>query len=460
MIARLNYYHFWLRLWCYSIPLHAFAFSWYVCFHMFASSAPGYTYVYRYVPGLLFTILVWAIAAERYGVCRVEELFRERTGIRAASQAWFTTYALVWCLLYFFTGEETSRVFLALQAIALLGGSLVVHAFMRYVILGRRNRSRHTKRVLIIGADAFARRTAARLRHNPVFGCSIVGFVQLPNQEVMVHEASVYQPGDVEHLEIPVDDIVIAVPLDKSDLIPKIVRQFEPLCIPMRAVMDLGDLRIRDRIFDLGRLQMLDLTTTPADTPSYIVAKQIFDLLFSSIALVVASPLMAICAIAIKISSPGPIIFKQNRVGLNGQLFEMYKFRTMKAALPSESDVRWTTVNDPRRTVVGAILRKTSLDELPQFFNVLRGDMSVVGPRPERPHFAKKYAVEFSRYSSRHRLKVGITGWAQVNGLRGDTSIRKRIRYDLYYMSNWSFWFDLQIIAQTVWAAVIGESAY
>jgi exopolysaccharide biosynthesis polyprenyl glycosylphosphotransferase len=190
------------------------------------------------------------------------------------------------------------------------------------------------------------------------------------------------------------------------------------------------------------------------------VAKQIFDLLFSSIALVVASPLMAICAIAIKISSPGPIIFKQNRVGLNGQLFEMYKFRTMKAALPSESDVRWTTVNDPRRTVVGAILRKTSLDELPQFFNVLRGDMSVVGPRPERPHFAKKYAVEFSRYSSRHRLKVGITGWAQVNGLRGDTSIRKRIRYDLYYMSNWSFWFDLQIIAQTVWAAVIGESAY
>ena len=249
-------------------------FSWYVRFHMLTPSVSGYIYVYRYLSGLLFTTLVWVIAAERCGVCRVEELFRERTGIRAASRAWFTTYALVLCVLFFFKSEETSRVFLALQAIALLGGTLVVHAALRYVIFGRRNRSRHTKRVLVIGADAFARRAAARLRHSPVFGCSIVGFVQLPDQEVKVQETAVYQPSDIEHLEIPIDDIVIAVPLDKSDLIPKIVRQFEPLCIPMRAIINLGDLQIRDRIFDVGRLQMLDLTTTPADTPSLYIGKK------------------------------------------------------------------------------------------------------------------------------------------------------------------------------------------
>ena len=138
----------------------------------------------------------------------------------------------------------------------------------------------------------------------------------------------------------------------------------------------------------------------------------------------------------------------------------MFKFRTMHVAAPAESDSNWTVKDDPRRTPIGTFLRKTSLDELPQFFNVLKGEMSVVGPRPERPHFVKRFLEEVSGYDSRHRLKVGITGWAQVNGLRGDSSIQKRFEFDLYYLQNWSFWFDLRIILLTAWSGMFGTNAY
>jgi lipopolysaccharide/colanic/teichoic acid biosynthesis glycosyltransferase len=138
----------------------------------------------------------------------------------------------------------------------------------------------------------------------------------------------------------------------------------------------------------------------------------------------------------------------------------MYKFRTMKVAASSESETRWTTANDPRRTAVGSFLRSTSMDELPQFFNVLKGKMSVVGPRPERPYFVKKFLEEILHYNTRHRLKVGITGWAQVNGWRGDTSIAKRFEHDLYYLQNWSFWLDMRIVCLTAWSGLFGKNAY
>lgn len=138
----------------------------------------------------------------------------------------------------------------------------------------------------------------------------------------------------------------------------------------------------------------------------------------------------------------------------------MYKFRTMRQASTTESDTKWTTPDDQRRTGFGALLRKTSLDELPQFFNVLKGDMSVVGPRPERPYFVGQFLEEISYYNARHRLKVGITGWAQVNGWRGDTSIVKRFEFDLYYLQNWSLWFDLRIVWMTIWSGLFGKNAY
>jgi lipopolysaccharide/colanic/teichoic acid biosynthesis glycosyltransferase len=169
---------------------------------------------------------------------------------------------------------------------------------------------------------------------------------------------------------------------------------------------------------------------------------------------------MLLIALAIRLGNPGPMLFRQDRVGLNGKVFRMLKFRTMRVGNAEESATRWTAPNDPRRTRLGALLRGTNLDELPQFFNVLKGDMSIVGPRPERPHFVEKFLTEIDKYNARHVFKVGITGWAQVNGWRGDTSIAKRVEYDLYYLRNWSMTFDFQIILLTILRMFGGKNAY
>jgi exopolysaccharide biosynthesis polyprenyl glycosylphosphotransferase len=205
---------------------------------------------------------------------------------------------------------------------------------------------------------------------------------------------------------------------------------------------------------------MVNVCHTPAESVMYMILKRGFDIVFSSAVLLITAPLMAIIVAAVKLSSPGPVLFAQNRVGFKGDVFRMYKFRTMRTSSGTEGDTRWTSPNDSRRTRVGTFLRRTSLDELPQFFNVLKGDMSVVGPRPERPHFVEKFAVEVPRYRARHYLKVGITGWAQVNGWRGDTSIEKRIEHDLYYLQNWSLLFDLRIVVRTVLHTVNAKHAY
>jgi exopolysaccharide biosynthesis polyprenyl glycosylphosphotransferase len=219
--------------------------------------------------------------------------------------------------------------------------------------------------------------------------------------------------------------------------------------------VDLGDgAVVRERVFQLGRIQMLDLTSTPSDLPSYAVLKRAFDIIFSLLVLTSAAPLFGLVALLIGITSHGPIFFAQERIGLNGQRFRMYKFRSMQVSAKQESDTVWTSLNHPRTTRLGSRLRRTNIDELPQFINVLKGDMSVVGPRPERPYFVDKFLGQVRHYNHRHSLKVGITGWAQVHGWRGDTSIEKRLEHDLYYLQNWSLAFDLRIVAMTILSAL------
>ena len=210
-----------------------------------------------------------------------------------------------------------------------------------------------------------------------------------------------------------------------------------------------------------GALQILDLTSTPADMLRYAVLKR-----GVRCRLLVAGPHPDHAASSpwllclIRLSSPGPVFFKQERIGLNGEMFRMYKFRTMSVSAKNESDTaldqRQRSAEDPP----GTFLRRTSIDELPQFFNVLKGEMSVVGPRPERPYFVDKFLGEVRRYNQRHSLKVGITGWAQVHGWRGDTSIQERVEHDLYYLHHWSLGFDLRIVAMTVLSALTNKNAY
>ena len=207
-------------------------------------------------------------------------------------------------------------------------------------------------------------------------------------------------------------------------------------------------------------LPVVNIRHVPLTNTFNALVKRCMDIVGAIVAIVIFSPLMLITTLAVKLTSPGPLIYKQERVGLHNKPFQMYKFRSMGVQNPRQERGAWTVPDDPRVTPVGKIIRKTSIDEMPQFFNVLKGDMSLVGPRPERPFFVEKFREEIPRYMIKHQVRPGLTGWAQVNGFRGNTSIRKRIDHDLYYIENWSVGFDIKILFLTFFKGFVNKNAY
>jgi Undecaprenyl-phosphate glucose phosphotransferase len=463
MLLRLKLYHLLLKIAAYSLPFAGY----YSGLRVWSLILPRIGRPTNFVAHghfgmLLFGCFVWALLAEHYKVTSVEELFRERTGARAIGSAGAATSVVLLSILYFSQKTDFPRGLFVASMIALLLLAVLLRAAFRALCRSRSDLARPTQ-LLVVGTDQFARDASLRLQRLSFAPCHVAAFVHLPGQEIVVQDSRVYELGELGALcaNDGIEEAVIAIQPEQFSLIPGILHGLNKLCLPVRAIVDLGEgIVVRDRLFQLGRMQMLDLTTTPADSLDYALLKRAFDVCFAAGVLVLASPLLLLIALLVRLSSPGPVLFTQKRVGLNGRPFAMYKFRTMKVGAASESDTRWTTEEDPRRTRLGALMRRTSLDELPQFLNVLRGEMSVVGPRPERPHFVQKFLQEVGRYNNRHCLKVGITGWAQVNGWRGDTSIEKRVEYDLYYLQNWTFGLDLRIIAMTILSGLINRNAY
>jgi Undecaprenyl-phosphate glucose phosphotransferase len=462
MILRLSYYQFFIRLCCYPVPLFAFIAGAYVRFLSDKLGFSPFAYDFPFYVGLLaFTTMVWIIAIEHYQLCNIEEFFREYTGLKKAAAACTATCILQLCALFFYRGHDLSRIFFIATAVALFVGTVLIRTGFR-LLLWSADRSRRPLSVLIVGADSYARHIAGQLARVPFAPAEIVGHIRLPGQDAAIENVPVFDLDTlVGGMSLHVDDIVIALPADRLSTLSNVVGALQMLGAPIHVVVDTGDIPlVRERLFQFGPLHMLDLATAPAESLYYALSKRVFDVVFSICALALTTPLMLPIALLIKVTSRGPIFFRQQRVGLNGKLFVMYKFRTMKVDQRSNSDTVWTIENDPRCTLIGFFLRKSSLDELPQFLNVLKGDMSVVGPRPERPFFVDEFVKEVSHYNTRHRLKVGITGWAQINGWRGDTSIHKRVECDLYYLQNWSFWFDIRIICLTLWFGIFGKNAY
>ena len=447
-----------------STPLAAFALAAYFRFatHLlprYSSDADPFCYF-----GLLFlTTVVWAIAVEQYQLASIQNHVQPAGRIRRALAACVVTYAAVLAITFFYRGIPFSRIFIWLSGLSLFLLSLFVQATLHWTRTRPQNHHAGGAKVLIVGADNFAKRVAESLLTDSMPPCTISGFVKLPGQTFNASSVPVWQLSDLETLAIgnSIDDVVLALPPHRLGESPAVRRQLAALCAPVRLVLDVGEpIESNQRIFSVGDLLMLDLQGTPAESVLYITLKRAFDLVFSLAVLVLAAPVFLLIALAVRFSSPGPIFFVQERVGLNGKLFGMVKFRTMSVAPRADSDVRWTVKNDPRCTPIGRILRRTALDELPQFFNVLKGDMSVVGPRPERPLLVQRFMQSVGNYNRRHYLKVGITGWAQVNGWRGDTSIEKRVEYDLYYMRHWTLSFDLLIVALTLIRGFTDKNAY
>lgn len=457
MILRLNKYQLYLRTLTYLLPLSSFALVGGA--RLVISGTAWISSVAAYAGLLLVTSAVWCVCAEWYHLCNVDDLFRQRTSMLVALGACSATYAAAGLMLYLVRQMAISRLFWALTAIVMWAATVGMRAAFR-ILIRRYSGRRHPLRLLVIGADQFALRATRRMRFAPLMPCCVVGYVRLPGQEVRVTDAKIYSCDEVASVDpTNVDDILIAVPLDHFSSVSKLVRDLRRLCRPIRAMVDLGDdLIVTERLWQFGRLQLLDLARAKSESVQYIVGKRAFDIVFASAALVVLSPLMLLIAAAIKFTSSGPVFFRQDRIGLNGRSFKMLKFRTM--VVNNSSSTQHTFTGDPRITFIGSLLRKSSFDELPQFVNVLKGDMSVVGPRPELTFFVHKFRSEIPSYMTRHNIKCGITGWAQVNGLRGShTSIAKRVEYDVDYIRNWSFILDLKIIAMTIASGMANKNA-
>jgi Undecaprenyl-phosphate glucose phosphotransferase len=461
---RLNNIEFSLRLITLFLPVPAFGFAAYLRFlsGIFPVADEGVSY-WDYFGFLLLTTLVWVIIVEHYNLARVDFLLPVQAAARRAFWACGVAYVAATGATFFYRSASFSRLFVVFSGIALFTMVLVVQQAFRS-LLGRvkRNGKRYS-RIAIIGADDYAERAARSLAAALAMPSLVVAFVRLPGQEATTSGSSVIEWNALEELAVrsEIDDVIIAVPPARLPEIARIVAKLEFLCVPIRAILDLGEgFVLGEAAFQTGNITLLDLRASPTESIAYSVLKRTFDLVFSIAAIILTAPLMLLIALAIRMSSQGAILFVQERVGLNGRAFRMYKFRTMRVGNPEEDQTRWTVENDPRRTKIGAFLRRTNLDELPQFFNVLWGDMSIVGPRPEQPCFVRKFLEEVAQYNRRHYLKVGITGWAQVNGWRGDTSIPKRIEYDLYYLKNWSLTFDLKIIFLTLWRGFVDKNAY
>jgi Undecaprenyl-phosphate glucose phosphotransferase len=411
---------------------------------------------------LLLTTIVWAIAAEESELWNVEQLYAPGGKSRKLLEALAFTYAVVMAAGFLYRQASYSRLVIALSAIALFVLATLTRVVFRVAMELLRKDGRNEVKILMVGADRFARRVGTSLLNGEVLPCRIVGFVRLPGQDIAV-DGPVFELDRIPsfHNGNSINDVIVALPPSRLNDLQNLAPALEKLCVPIRVVIDIGDgVVLRDRLIDLGGIRMLDLRPTLAESGSYLVQKRIFDIAFSMFILLLTLPMTALIALSIRLTSRGPVFFIQDRVGLNGRVFRMFKFRTMNVGSREEGDTRWTCDKDPRRTAVGAFLRRSNLDELPQFLNVLKGDMSIVGPRPERPFFVERFLEEVDRYNSRHMFKAGITGWAQVNGWRGDTSIAKRVEYDLYYLRNWSLTFDLQIITMTLLHMFGSKNAY
>lgn len=459
MIAELRRYGLVLRAAIVVLPLVSFLLAGFVSVYLMGVK-PEFTSA-EFVFFALFTTMVWSIVAERQEVSSIAKVSAENTGIRASFAACGITFVANLIVLFFVHQLSYSRAFIVLSVVFLLLLTVTVRTLVR-ILLRTVGGHRSAFRVLIVGTGRFAAQAATRIQHNEFVRSVVVGHIQLPGEEVRVTNVSIFQMDQMDAIEnLNADNILIAVPTDEFSCLRRCISKLNGLGKPIRIIVNSGNgMKVRDRVIQLGRLQMLDLDPSPMPSIGYFLFKRIFDMAFSSaVLLVLALPMLSI-ALAIRLTSRGPILFRQQRVGRNGKVFTMYKFRTMRATSTNEGDTRWTGEDDPRRTAIGAFLRKSSLDELPQFFNVLKGEMSVVGPRPERPHFVGKFRKNITLYQTRHHLNVGITGWAQVNGLRGDTSIPKRVRYDLYYLHHWSMLFDMRIILMTIWGGFMGKNAY
>lgn len=337
---------------------------------------------------------------------------------------------------------------------------------VRLVLRAMRRRGLNQRHVAVVGVGRLGQIVARTLARNTWTGISVAYFIshhETPRRASLLGKPVRGGRSEIERTleDHPVDAVYLALPAAQAGLIPELLRRLDRYVIDVRLVPDASP-RYMPQAMAVGELEGMPILSC-RESPLYGVGgvlKRAVDLGGALFGLVVLSPVFAAIAVAVRLSGPGKVIFKQKRMGLNGEIFNIYKFRTMRADAREEDGPAWTSRGDPRITRVGAVLRATSLDELPQLVNVLGGRMSLVGPRPERPELIERFRDDWRGYMLRQHVKSGMTGFAQINGLRGDTSLKKRLQYDLFYVRHWSVWFDLRILFLTFFRGFVHRNAH
>lgn len=418
----------------------AYFFSWYLRFKsgVFVQDAgvlPAKTYfsaLFLIIPGYLLLYSIFQLYMPR----RVKSYRKELMDIIRANGIGFMIFILV---LYFIKQEHFSRQMLCIFFFINISLEFASRYLIRTILWKMRKQGLNQKHILMIGESQMAEQYMDRLRENPKWGYQV--FAHLKDEEKLERI--------LEGNEL--DEVVIALRAEDYGKLERIVDVCEKAGVHTKMIPDFGNvISTRPYIEDVQGIPVIHVRRVPLNIMRNRVAKRVVDLIGATVAIILFSPVMLLTVLVVALTEEGSVIYRQERVGLHNQVFYMYKFRSMIMQDEEKEKAEWSTRNDPRITPVGKLIRRTSIDELPQLFNVLKGEMSLVGPRPERPQFVQKFRDEIPRYMVKHQVRPGMTGWAQINGYRGNTSIEKRIEYDLYYIENWTMVFDMKILILTI----------
>ena len=407
------------------------------------------------VLSLLVTFFFYRLYHLPHNVSRVDQLYNVTAAVCIGTLVATAGTAFVYKDLDY---PRLMIIYFAFFAIVfVMVGRLVVGAWRRSV------RARNPDRVLIVGAGDVGRMIAQRIKQSPSLGYEVVGFLDETPGRKSAAGLPVLGPHSALRQTIRnegVDEVVIALPEAPHEQLLDLIYECERENVVIKVFPDVFQIMATElSLGDLNGLPMLTMRNV-ALRGWRLSLKRAMDVVGSAIGLIFLSPLFLLIALLIKLDSPGPVFYSQIRMGLDARPFPVLKFRSMRVGAEDETGPVWASREDPRRTRIGTFLRRTSLDELPQLINVLLGDMSLVGPRPERPVFVEQFRQVVPRYMDRHREKAGMTGWAQINGLRGDTSIVERTKYDLYYVENWSLLLDIKILLRTLVSVFRDRNAY
>lgn len=417
-----------------------------------------------YLVLLVPIVIVWGLSFQAFNLYRPRRIGSHLAEFLDLAKANTLSVLVLVALTFFVRQFEYSRLVLLyfwLLNLLVLGFSRIVFREGLRVI---RRLGYNQRAVLVIGAGALGQRVTRCLSQHPELGLTIKGYLTRNPGKVGQTFEGVSVIGTYEEVrkivEGGIDIVFVCLPPDAEGQAEKLLGYLATTMAEVKVIPSIYEfirLRAEAELFD--GLPIITLQGSPLHGWNLVV-KRGMDVVGAGLALILASPVLLLIAALVKLTSPGPVFYRQNRMGLDGRAFEMLKFRSMRMDAESESGPVWAQAHDARRTPIGALLRRTSLDELPQFWNVLKGEMSIVGPRPERQEFITQFRERFPQYMLRHKMKAGITGWAQVNGWRGNTSLEKRLEYDLYYIEHWSVWFDLKIMVLTLWRGFVHQHAY